>query len=154
MKLSIIVPTQGRASLTQTLASITAQMLPGDELIVVRDDSGDWGHTSRNKAMRQATGNYLLFMDDDDRYVDGAFAVVRAALAEHPDQPHLFAMHRHHHEPKEDAVLPRTQDVTVGNVSTQMIVVPNDHGKLGTWGSRYEGDFDFIASTLALYPID
>lgn len=39
-----------------------------------------------------------------------------------------------------------------GNVDSLMFVVPNDASRLGRWGNRYAGDYDFIASTAALYP--
>jgi hypothetical protein len=38
-----------------------------------------------------------------------------------------------------------------GNVSTQMFCVPRT-ATLGKWGTRYEGDYDFIASTVAANP--
>ena len=31
-----------------------------------------------------------------------------------------------------------------------MLCVPNTPGQLGQWGDRYEGDYDFIHSTMAL----
>lgn len=150
-RLSVIVPTTGRATLARTLDSIRAQLEPGDEVITIADRTGDWGATPRTEGMRKATGDYLMFMDDDDLYLPGAFAAVRAALAAAPGRPHLFGMRRG--APFHD-VLPLREDVAIGNVSTQMIVAPNDPARLGTWGTRYEGDYDFISSTLALYPPD
>jgi hypothetical protein len=41
--------------------------------------------------------------------------------------------------------------VAVGNVGTPMFVLPAA-GPRGAWGRRYEGDYDFITSTLALWP--
>jgi hypothetical protein len=151
VRLSIILPTSGRETLGRTLASVTPQLAPGDELILLRDASGDWGHTPRQEAMGRAKGDYLLFMDDDDIYTEGALDAVRAALAENPGRPHVFRMRRV--GPAND-VLPAERVVRLGNVSTQMMVVPNDTARLGAWGRRYEGDFDFLASTLAKYPPD
>lgn len=101
--------------------------------------------------MHKATGDYLLFMDDDDMYLPGALNTVRHALKESPGLPHLFRMRRDGHFHDE---LPRVNTIRVGEVSTQMICFPNDPQRIGTWGTRYEGDFDFIASTLSLYPAD
>ena len=42
--------------------------------------------------------------------------------------------------------------VRQGNIGTPNLVAPNVPGKLGTWGTRYEGDFDYIRSTLQHYP--
>jgi hypothetical protein len=46
-------------------------------------------------------------------------------------------------------ILPRWP-LQVGYVSTQMMVVPNVPSLLGRWSERYEGDYDFAASTLEL----
>ncbi len=151
ISLSIIVPTSGRPSLNRTLASITSQMLPQDQLLVLRDDSGDWGNTPRNHGITMATGDYLMFMDDDDTYHEGALAMVRRALAENPGRPHIFRMARHG---RMHDCLPDKKIVAAGQISTQMFVFPNNPERLGRWSQRYEGDFDFADSTLALYPPD
>ena len=41
------------------------------------------------------TGDYLCFMDDDDVYVDGAFAAMRAAATQSPGRPLLFRMNHY-----------------------------------------------------------
>ncbi len=46
----------------------------------------------------------------------------------------------------------KNQVPSLGNVGTPMMVAPNVKSKLGLWGNRYEGDFDFLESTLAYYP--
>src|SRR5262249_55851369 len=120
--------------------------LPGLYL-EVPGPSRDWGHTPRNLAMPLAQGAWLLFLDDDDAYVPGALALLRSALAENPARPHLFRMHL----VPDDVTLWQRREVVEGNVSTQMIVVPAG-GPRGRWGKRYAGDFDFIRSTLALWP--
>jgi len=33
-----------------------------------------------------------------------------------------------------------------------MMVVPNDKARLGSWGERYEGDIDFLTTTLEKWP--
>lgn len=149
VRLSVIVPTTGRASLGRTLDSITSQLRPGDELIVRPDRTGDWGATPRAEGQRQATGDYLLWMDDDDAYLPGALDRVRAALRQNPGRPHLFRMRR---DGGVNDTLPHVEEVREGQVSTQMFCVPNDPPRLGVWGARYAGDYDFISSTLALYP--
>jgi len=148
-RLSIIIPTTGRDSIARTLASITPQLRHGDEVVIERDASGDWGATPRTRGQERASGTHLLWMDDDDAYVPGALDTIRAAIRETPTRPQIFRFRR---EQGINDVLPRSPNVVVGNVSTQMCCFPNDPAMLGTWGVRYEGDFDFIASTLALYP--
>jgi protein-L-isoaspartate O-methyltransferase len=79
---SIVIATAGRDSIGKTLASITPQLLSGDEVIIERDNTGDVGATPRTRGMLAATGDYL-FMDDDDVYTPNALAAVRKAIAEH-----------------------------------------------------------------------
>lgn len=169
---SILLPTIGRPSLARTLASIYTQRLEfGDEVLLAIDAnynaahatwdaaklSGkvfsipngphcDWGHTPRNLVMPYATGDYLLSIDDDDSYEPGAFDAIRRALAENPQRPHIFRMRY------KGGLLWRDNAVEVGNFSTQQLVIPNDPSKLGKYGSRYEGDYDFMLQTLSLYP--
>src|SRR5467141_4080652 len=64
VRLSIIIGTSGRPTLQAALASATSQMQPGDELIVVFDDSADAGDTPRNRVLDSATGTHILFLDD------------------------------------------------------------------------------------------
>ncbi len=145
MRLSIIVASAGRPSLSQTLESIGPQLRPGDELLVDINDDAPWGHAARNRMMHRAEGDFLLFMDDDDAYLPRALATVRVQAAAAPDRVHIFRMRY-----ATGTVLWQQPLVECGNVSTQMVCVPNRPGLLGRWGDRYEGDFDFIASTCQL----
>lgn len=171
--LSVIVPTVGRSSLRVTLQSILIQGLTeGDEVLCVGDGFclearkqwrncrppgrylemnervGNWGHAQRNYAMSLARGTHLLSMDDDDVFTPGAFNAIRAALAEAPDRPHLFRMRM-----ADGGLVWNDRELRGGNIGTPCIVVPNDPQRLGRWGDRYEGDWDFLESTLALYPL-
>ena len=89
----------------------------------------------------KATGDYLMFMDDDDEYVPDALQIVRDTIALNPGRPHLFCM-----ETVEGRILWHDREVRDGNVSTQMIVVPNV--ALPPWGDRYAGDLDFIEGAV------
>ncbi len=146
LRLSVIVASKGRPCI-RTLESITSQLRHGDELIVQRDETGDMAATPRTRGMLQATGDWLLFMDDDDIYTEGALEVIRAAIRSNAEQPHLFGM-----EAGPGWKLPYARVVKVTNVSTQMFVCPNVKEKLGKWGPRRCGDYDFIESTLRHYP--
>jgi glycosyltransferase involved in cell wall biosynthesis len=144
MRLSVIIPTVGRPCLARAVESVTTQLLPGDELIVKHDATGDWAATPRTEAMWQAVGDYLLFLDDDDVYQPGALRIVRAALAENPDRVHIFRVWLREHQ----RTIWIEPEVKESNVTTQGIVVPNKPDQLGRWGTRYEGDYDFLVSTL------
>ncbi len=152
VRLSIIVATKGRCCLNNTLKSITSQMVAGDELIVECDASGDWGATPRTQGMLQATGTHLLWIDDDDIYLPWAFETVRRIVSQHYDRPLMFQMRRG--KPNFDVVWSEKRLDNCGNVSTQIFVVPNNKSKLGVWGVKYYGDYEFVTSTLAKYDPD
>jgi glycosyltransferase involved in cell wall biosynthesis len=144
---SVIIPTKGRSSIHRTLESIVPQLEHGDEVIVVRDSTGDSGDTARNDGMSRARGTHLLFMDDDDVYVPGAFASMRRFAAENPGRIGIFKIeyvvgNRRWVDP----------ELRFKNVSTQMYVVPNVPGKLGPWErrGRIAGDYVFIEETVRL----
>lgn len=169
-RFSIIVPTCGRRSLARTLESIRRQPPePGDEVLVIADGpepvaeelfdrSGlpgryvetaatrDWGGTQRNRGMDLATGDYLLFMDDDDVFAAGALATVRAALAAAPGLPHLFRMRY-----PDGGVLWTDRVLRLGNVSTQMLAWPN-RPDLARWDQLHGHDYRFLVNNLGLWP--
>ncbi|MDX6507040.1 MAG: hypothetical protein QOG06_1684 [Gaiellaceae bacterium] len=153
--LSIIVATGGRKTLRRTLRSVSQQLQPGDELLVLCDDSGDAGDTGRMNAMPRARGTHLAFIDDDDVYAPGALEHMRRFAREHPGRIGIFKM-KHPagttHWREGEPVL------RYANVSTQTFLVPNVEGKLGRWragrprpgGGVYAGDYVFITETAEL----
>src|SRR5687767_666422 len=159
--ISIIIPTIGRPILAHLLDETIRQLEDGDEVLVIGDGPQPearriaagrdarvryheteatrcWGHPQRNWAMDIASASHLVSFDDDDALVPGALDAIRAAATATPDRPLIFRM-RH-----EAVTLWMTPRLLPGNVSTQMFVVPNVKARLGRWGSRYQGDFDFI----------
>lgn len=145
---SILIPTVGRPTLIVTLGALIAQLEHGDELMVLRDQTGDWGNTARNRAIPRCAGTHLLFIDDDDRHTAGALAVIRDRVAADPDRVHVFAMHRLSDRRTFTPTLP----LELGHVGTPMLCIPNRPDRLGQWSTRYEGDFDFLTATLELHP--
>jgi glycosyltransferase involved in cell wall biosynthesis len=153
--LSIIVPTRGRKTLKRTLRSIARQVQPGDEVIVLRDETGDSGDSARMSGMERARGSHLAFMDDDDVYAPGGLEKMRRFAREHPGRIGIFKMEHPvgtTHWRKDEPVL------RFANVSSQNFLVPNVPGRLGRWTDRpprpgggvYDGDYAFIARTVEL----
>lgn len=141
MRLSVVVASGGRDHLVKTVLGITQQLMPGDELLVDVNDDAPWGHAARQRMQARAAGDFVVFMDDDDRYTDNGLEIIRWGVATDPDRVHIFRMmYPNGH------VLWRDPEVRCGNVSTQMVAVPRRF--LGVWGARYEGDFDFIVDSV------
>lgn len=167
-RISLIIPTIGRESLRRTLDSLVGQpWRDGDEVMLVGDgrqqkadeawleyrhklpgrylevEGGphrDHGHSVRNEVMRLAKGSHIAALDDDDIWTPNALELIRGAITECPNRPHLFRM----------------QEGTAGpvspNIGTPMLVAPNDPSRLSTYEYFVGGDRRFIEKTTALYP--
>ena len=171
--LSVIVSTIGRASLQKTLDSVRQQdLIPGDEILVIHDGPrstdveriwvesnlpgklvvledgphNDWGAAARTVGMGLATGTHLIWQDDDDTYLSGAFSVIRRECIQTPDAFLIFRMAY-----PNGWLLWQRPEIVGGNVSTQIFVAPRKL-PLGTWGQRYAGDYDFIESSITRNP--
>jgi glycosyltransferase involved in cell wall biosynthesis len=151
VRLTIIVATTGRSTLVDALASATVQMLPGDELIVVFDDSGDAGDTPRNRVLDSATGTHITFLDDDDRYEPGALEAIRDFARIHPERIGIFRITYGLW-----GTFWRADEKDLMHTATAMYVVPNIAGKVGRFGrvpgvpAGRVGDYRFIVETVAL----
>ena len=167
--ISVITPTIGRPSLAKMLSIVVPQLVKGDEVLVVGDgptpaarkivesfkssfikyeEHGpiwNYGNPQRNLAMSKATGQFLMFVDDDDP-VPGNVGIVKKAVAAIPDRPHMFKI-----SIPGRGLFPNVRKVACGIVSGQGFVPPNIKRLLGKWSGRYVADFDFISSTAALY---
>lgn len=113
-------------------------------------DSGrpSWGHDQINHAMTKARGEYLCFQDDDDCFCAGAFGAMREEVAKLPHPaPLLFRFVTHFGL----VVWTRRGVVAERHIGGHCAVVPNLPSLLGEWGQRYEGDYDFVRSTVDLW---
>jgi hypothetical protein len=140
-----VIATQGRPTLSSTLNALTPQLQDGDEVLILRDETGDHGNSPRNQAIPRCAGTHLMFIDDDDHHLDDALELVRARVRSRPKRVHLFSMAY-----DDGRIVKPRWPLQVGYVGTPMIVVPNEPAKLGQWSTRYEGDYDFIQSTMQL----
>jgi len=167
---SVITPAIGRESLGVMLKHLVPQITEGDEALVIGDGPQpisarisavqqsplvrywehppvfNYGNPQRNAAITEAKGDYLLFVDDDDDVLPGGILTLKQVAAMHPGRPLMFKM-RHLRK-----LLWERAFIGLGNVSGQMFVTPNVKGRVGRWSDKYAADYDFIRSTLALYP--
>ncbi len=171
-RLSIIVPTHDGIGLDTLFASVKDQLLPDDEIVLVIDsheqlppivvlpsyrmrvlshDAGHhcWGHCQINYGITQARGDYLMFIDDDDCIPAGALDSIRRAIAEQVEpRPLMFRFWSRRH----NTYLPQGHYIRESAIGGHAMVVPNVTGRLGRWECRYAGDYDWIVSTVALWP--
>lgn len=131
------------------------QKLPTPPTIyrVEKDDGtrhNDWGHTPRNLVMHNGwcSRDYIVHMDDDDTFTEGALERIRWAIANHetPNVPHMFRM-----DHNILGTLWRAPVLAYGNVGTPMFVAPNNRARLGTFPPVNGGDFAFMCATADLY---
>lgn len=166
---TVITPTIGRASLAEMLRRLVPQLGLGDEVIVIGDGPQPkartivdgfpdaniryaelgpfwrYGTPQRDMGIRLGTrNNYLAFVDDDDAPLPGYMEALRRGIREADGRPLVYRIEH------SERILWRDRRVRAGNISGQMFVVQNVPGKVGRWGDRYAGDFDFVQSTLAL----
>jgi len=140
MTISFIIPTKGRDTLGRALTSI--ECWKGDEILVEVDNppSGRWGNDQRNNAIDRAKGDYLAFMDDDDWYVKGHREIMEQAIKENPGLPNLFRI-----QYPNGRIIWNKKEIIPGNISTQMILVPNKPKMLYHWkDGRNMADFIFV----------
>ena len=108
---SVIIPTHNRSEyLQEAIRSIFAQQARVEIIVVddastdstpeimvelakkhsnivsVRNESSLFAHRSRQRGFSVARGNYIVFMDDDDYYIDDSFfAVAKSVMEEHAE---------------------------------------------------------------------
>ena len=127
----------------RTLNSI--EKWPGDEIHAIQHfpPSGTWGNAERKEGIKKATCDYLAFIDDDDWYVKGHREIMESAISENPGKPNLFRM-----KYPNGQILWKEKEVKPGNVSSQMILVPNQKDmfyKFQFPGNTNMGDYYFVA---------
>lgn len=138
--ISFIIPSINRETLYRTIKSI--EVMPGDEVLVGLDlpPTGRWGNDQRNEMMKRAKGDYLAFIDDDDYYVLDHREMMEEAIKENPGKPILFKI-----QYPNDKIIWHKKEVVPGNISTQMILVPNKPKMLYYWkDGRNMADFIFV----------
>ena len=127
----MIVPSKGRPTLARALASIAAQIEPGDELLVVCNRANDWGNSARQEAIDKATRTHLVFLDDDDVFVPGAFASMRSWAAQNPKRVGIFNRRGN------TGSLQWTEPVLRrGSVAPPNFLIPNVPGKVARFGPQ------------------
>jgi glycosyltransferase involved in cell wall biosynthesis len=100
-------------------------------MITVCTNDNDWGNRARQLAQDKATGDYLVYVDDDDVFLDGALATMRAWVESNPGCIGIF-------QRKSDAfpAQPHAHRLTPGMVCPQNFLIPNRPGLVARWGEQ------------------
>lgn len=99
MRATIAICTVGRESLSGAAATALAQSHPDFEVLVVVDGDAPvdvpgarvihqphaYLNAARNRAMRESTGEFVAFLDDDEEAPSGWLVGLDAALSRHPE---------------------------------------------------------------------
>lgn len=165
LRLSITVATCGRVSLLGTLESLVNQDWQSeDEVIVVANGDCDsalavvkrltalplfyvsipqykgFGGPQRDRAIREASGDVIVFLDDDDAMRPGGLKAIRTTA-----DPRAINMYRAH---TDLGILPAGPRLVQSGVTTQNVVVPNAPDRLPRWPARRDGDYWFLRSAV------
>jgi len=133
--ISILVATTGRATLRNLISSVIYQLSDDDTLYVAIDGSKFFQGCLE--------GDYILHADDDDIYLEDAIDFIKSALAKLDGNTIPFFKFWDDKRGYARWEFPAISD---GNIGTPCGAVPNIPERMGTWGARYGGDFNFYKS--------
>lgn len=175
---TVVVPTLGRQSLPETLASINRDLA---EIIVVADtfempatirdaikgeakrwacrylevDAGhhDWGSPQLQAGYAAAEGDWILNCGDDDCYEPFAFETIKRAIDSIAAPVPMMFRTVLHPSPVRGNTVPvvlwHDPELRNRNITGQCFVIPNVQEKIGRWDILV--DFGFITSTVELW---
>lgn len=180
IKFSFIIPTISRTTLRRTLMSIEHGGADSEDQIVVIGDGYNpeakrmteqccpfmripyvydqlprkqGSGSARMLGLQHATGSHLLFIDDDDQYQPNKLKYAAEIVQLHPTSPHVFRMRNCNHDRAHWHQLWDKPELTIGNIGTPMVVLPNIKEKIAIWDDRHFcSDFFFFQKTFRMFP--
>ena len=145
---NIVCTSKGRDTLPRLIDSLVNQLSETDIFTVISDDMhdfvkstldtynfkcrldyiknesgplGKYGHPLLNQYMNNLDGDFIMFADDDDRYTEDAFKVVKETVVD-KDTLYIFK-----HKWYGTVNWNTKDDFSYGNVGKTMGVIPNTH---------------------------
>ena len=117
--------------------------------------SKTFGNLQRNKLIKEATGDVLCFLDQDDSFNKGALSSIANAAKKNPGHPLIFKMavymFGNNSSPANKPKIlwdSKHKEIAHAAIGGHMIVVPNKKELIGKWPhDKYEADFHFIKET-------
>lgn len=167
MKFSIITPTYSRPSeLVRCIESVRAQTYRKYEHLICsdghsasdaqcvksykdkrikyshveRDGNCYYGSKQRNKLIQEATGEYLIFLDDDNSILPHYLQSAKDSI-----DGHGIMIFRIWHNTA--SIIPRENQIELGAIDSLNFVVRKDIAQRFSWNlTEYSADFSFIKS--------
>lgn len=106
-----------------------------------------FGHPQRNYGQSVAGGSWLIWLQDDDIYAEGAFRALLKKAKINGNMHGHWGVILGRTITWQAGVVWKQKILAEGNIDADCIAVPNVPERLGKWNHRYNGDFDFIRET-------
>lgn len=162
-KFSIIIPTYKRTELlNRAMKSVKDQDYENYEVIICSDGYSEedkqcvlnmndnrfiynfiekkefknWGHAQRNAMISKCTGDYTVWLDDDNTIKKDYLSFSNNELIN--DQYGMLIYKIKHNA---CGIIPRYKNITGGNIDTLNVMVRTDIAKKTEWGMSYDADF-------------
>lgn len=171
-KFSVIVPTKDRTELLRrALNSVQNQNYQNYEVFVCGEgyDIGDeqcaesfgdkfsyyfldplpefknWGNIQRNEMVKMCTGDYTLWLDDDNDIVSDYFFHANELLSNDKySSCGMLIFKVRLRNISEDAIIPYVNTMEKGFIDTLNVMIRTDIAKMFEWSMTYDADYFFI----------
>lgn len=111
---------------------------------------GAFGSGARQRCIDEARGDRIVWIDDDDCFVEGAVEEIRKQAELYPENPLIFKFMVFNRIVLWNEVGPGI--IKENLIAGQQFVPLNRKDRLGKCTDRRPYDYDFIRSTMDLYP--
>ena len=164
-KISVILPTYQRPEqLKRAMVSVKSQNYENYEVIVCSDGYStedeqlvlsmndyrftydfieksqvkNWGHMQRNAMIEKCTGDYVMWLDDDNFIVNDYFSFVNSKFQ---DDDGLLVFRVNHNLA---GIIPKSDSIKIADIDTLNVMVKTSIAKKIKWQLLYDADFYFI----------
>jgi hypothetical protein len=105
------------------------------------------GQPQRTYGAKQATAPWVWFTQDDNIAAEDSLAAIEVATREQPRVRPIFLRLQAYWG---ELIWRSPEQLTLGNIDADCMVLPRRIADKVTWGLRYEGDYDAAVQACAL----
>lgn len=172
--ITCVMGTNWKNSLAAAVVSVASQFTRADEILVVSDgpqpkvkqvvdafallgvnikyiegpETGFWGYAQRELGLKLATKDYIIYLNDDDRYFPGAIRRMREEIKRAPGDLFCCLMY----DSKNNWVYGTQHRIEQDYIGDVMLIMPNDKTKLGWYTPGRIEDLLFVKNILTHFP--